>query len=145
ATYLDENGKTQVMTMGCYGIGVSRTLAATIEQNFDDNGIIWPSAIAPYTVDVIQANMKDEEQGKLAEEIYKELLNNGVDTMFDDRDERIGFKFKDGDLIGFPFKVVCGKKAAEGIVELKIRRTNETIELSKEEVVKTIKDLMKQY
>ncbi|MGL6153627.1 MAG: proline--tRNA ligase [Cetobacterium sp.] len=145
ATFLDDNGKSQVMVMGCYGIGVSRTLAAAVEQNFDDNGIIWPASIAPYTVDVIQANMKDEAQGALAEELYKELLSAGIDTMFDDRDERIGFKFKDGDLIGFPFKVVCGKKANEGIVELKIRRTNETLEISKEEVVSTIKELMKKY
>lgn len=145
ATFLDENGKSQVMIMGCYGVGVSRTMASAIEQNFDENGIIWPSAIAPFVVDVIPANIKDEAQRELAESIYSELLASNIDTMLDDRDERIGFKFKDADLMGFPFKVVCGKKAAEGIVEIKIRRTNETIEVAKTEVVTTIKELMKQY
>ncbi|MBC2856446.1 MAG: proline--tRNA ligase [Cetobacterium sp.] len=145
ATYLDVNGKSQVIEMGCYGIGVSRTMASAIEQNNDENGIIWPSAIAPFIVDVIIANMKDEDQVKLAEEIYNSLESEKIESMLDDRDERIGFKFKDGDLMGFPFKVVCGKKAAEGIVELKIRRTNETIEISKDEVVAKVKELMKQY
>ncbi|MEG0398034.1 MAG: proline--tRNA ligase, partial [Cetobacterium sp.] len=143
ATYLDVNGKSQVIEMGCYGIGVSRTMASAIEQNNDENGIIWPSAIAPFIVDVIIANMKDEDQVKLAEEIYNSLESEKIESMLDDRDERIGFKFKDGDLMGFPFKVVCGKKAAEGIVELKIRRTNETIEISKDEVVAKVKELMK--
>lgn len=145
ATYLDVSGKSQVIEMGCYGIGVSRTMASAIEQNNDENGIIWPSAIAPFIVDVIIANMKDEDQVKLAEEIYNSLESEKIESMLDDRDERIGFKFKDGDLMGFPFKVVCGKKAAEGIVELKIRRTNETIEISKDEVVAKVKELMKQY
>lgn len=145
ATYVDENGKTSPIIMGCYGIGVSRTLASAIEQNNDEYGIIWPSAIAPYIVDVIPANIKSAEQVKLAESIYNELLENNIDTMIDDRDERPGFKFKDADLIGFPFKIVCGKKAAENIVELKIRKTGETIEINKTEVVDKIKELMKQY
>ena len=145
ATVLDENGKDVVMEMGCYGIGVSRTMAAAIEQNNDENGIIWPSAIAPFVVDVIAANMKDEAQTALAEEVYGNLLDAGIETIYDDRNERAGFKFKDADLIGFPFKVVCGKKSAEGIVELKIRRTGETIETAKADVVEAIKELMKKY
>lgn len=145
ATVLDENGKDVVMEMGCYGIGVSRTMAAAIEQNNDENGIIWPSAIAPFVVDVIAANMKDEAQTALAEEIYGNLLDAGIETIYDDRNERAGFKFKDADLIGFPFKVVCGKKSAEGIVELKIRRTGETIETAKADVVEAVKELMKKY
>ncbi len=145
ATVLDENGKDVVMEMGCYGIGVSRTMAAAIEQNNDENGIIWPSAIAPFVVDVIAANMKDEAQTVLAEEIYNNLLDAGIETIYDDRNERAGFKFKDADLIGFPFKVVCGKKSAEGIVELKIRRTGETIEMAKADVVEAVKELMKKY
>ena len=145
ATVLDENGASNTIIMGCYGIGVSRTMASAIEQNFDENGIIWPSAIAPFVVDVIPANLKDENQVNLAEEVYKELTNAGIDSMIDDRDERPGFKFKDADLIGFPFKVIAGKKAVDGIVELKIRRTNETLEVAKNELLTTIKELMKKY
>lgn len=145
ASFLDENGKSKIMEMGCYGIGVSRTMASAIEQNNDENGIIWPSAIAPFVVEVIPANMKSEEQVTLAEEIYRDFQEANIDVALDDRDERIGFKFKDGDLIGYPFKVVAGKKAADGIVELKIRRTNETLEVSKDEVVSKVKELMKKY
>ena len=145
ATYLDENGKTQIMLMGCYGIGVSRTMAATIEQNYDENGLLWPVALAPYIVDVIPANIKDENQKSLAEELYKDFQDANIDVMIDDRDEKPGFKFKDADLIGFPFKVIAGKKASEGVVELKIRRTGETLEISKDEVVEKVKELMKLY
>lgn len=145
AVVLDENGKEVVMEMGCYGIGISRTMAAAIEQNNDENGIIWPTAIAPFIVDVIATNMKDEAQVKLAEELLEALEANGIETIYDDRNERAGFKFKDADLIGFPFKVVCGKKSSEGIVELKIRRTGETLEVAKENVVETVKELMKKY
>lgn len=145
ATYLDENGKTQYMLMGCYGIGVTRTMAAAIEQNNDENGIIWPVSIAPYIVDVIPANIKNEVQVNLAEKIYNELEEEKIDAMLDDRDEKPGFKFKDADLIGFPFKVVVGKRADEGIVELKIRRTGETLEVSENEVIAKIKELMKIY
>jgi prolyl-tRNA synthetase len=145
ATFLDENGKSNVMSMGCYGIGVSRTTSAAIEQNYDENGIIWPSAIAPYVVDVVPANMKNEAQVELGEKIYNDLLDAGIDTILDDRKERPGFKFKDADLIGFPFKVVSGKQAEEGIVEIKVRRTGETLEVKAEEVITTIKELMKKY
>ena len=145
AVVLDENGKEVVMEMGCYGIGISRTMAAAIEQNNDENGIVWPTAIAPFIVDVIATNMKDEAQVKLAEELLEALEANGIETIYDDRNERAGFKFKDADLIGFPFKVVCGKKSSEGIVELKIRRTGETLEVAKENVVETVKELMKKY
>lgn len=142
ATYLDENGKTNIMTMGCYGIGVSRTMAAAIEQNNDENGIVWPVAIAPYVVDVIPANMKNVDQVALAEKIYSELGEAGIDTIIDDRNERAGFKFKDADLIGFPFKVVSGKMADQGKVEIKVRRTGETIEAEADNVLKIIKELM---
>ncbi len=145
ATFLDDKGESKVMLMGCYGIGVSRTLASAIEQNNDEFGIIWPTALAPYIVDVIPANMKNEAQVKVAEEIYEALLNDGIDSMIDDRDERPGFKFKDADLIGFPFKVVSGKRAEEGIVEFKIRKTGETLEISKDDVVSTVRELMKKY
>lgn len=145
ATYLDEKGQSHYMLMGCYGLGITRTMAATIEQYNDENGIIWPVSIAPYIVDVIPVNIKNEVQVGLAEKIYNNLQEEKIDVILDDRDEKPGFKFKDADLIGFPFKVVVGKKADEGVVELKIRRTGETYEVSKDEVVAKIKELMKIY
>ena len=142
ATVLDENGKQQIIKMGCYGIGISRVMAAAIEQNHDEFGIIWPKNIAPYLVDVIIANIKDETQVSLGEKIYTELSDNGIEAVLDDRDERAGFKFKDADLIGFPLKIVVGKGAAEGIVEIKDRRTGESSEVKKEDVLQYIRDFM---
>lgn len=142
ATVLDENGKQQIIKMGCYGIGISRVMAAAIEQNHDEFGIIWPKNIAPYLVDVIIANIKDETQVSLGEKIYAELSDNGIETVLDDRNERAGFKFKDADLIGFPLKIVVGKGAAEGIVEIKNRRTGENSEVKKEDVLQYIRDFM---
>lgn len=127
ATYLDENGKEQPMVMGCYGVGVSRTMAAAIEQNYDDNGIIWPIEIAPYHVLVVPVNTKDEASAaKKAEEIYMQLKKVGLETVIDDRNERPGVKFKDADLIGYPLRVVVGPKTlTEGKLEVKIRKTGE--------------------
>lgn len=120
-SYLDENGKSQTVIMGCYGIGVTRCLSAAVEQNYDDNGIIWPVSIAPYHVIVTPVNYKDEEQVKLAENIYNDLLSKGIEALLDDRAERAGVKFKDADLIGIPVRIVVGKKCGEGIVEYKLR------------------------
>jgi len=142
ATYLDQNGKSKEMLMGCYGIGVSRTVASAIEQNNDEFGIIWPMSIAPYLVDVIPANMKDKDQAELAEKLYTELKENGIDTIIDDRNERPGFKFKDADLIGFPIKLIVGRGAKDGLVEVKIRKTNEAFEVKVEDVINFIKDLI---
>lgn len=126
ATYLDENGKEQPMVMGCYGVGVSRTMAAAIEQNYDDNGIIWPIEIAPYHVLVVPVNTKDEASASKAEEIYMQLKKVGLETVIDDRNERPGVKFKDADLIGYPLRVVVGPKTlTEGKLEVKIRKTGE--------------------
>lgn len=126
ATYLDENGKEQPMVMGCYGVGVSRTMAAAIEQNYDDNGIIWPIEIAPYHVLVVPVNTKDEASAAKAEEIYMQLKKIGLETVIDDRNERPGVKFKDADLIGYPLRVVVGPKTlTEGNLEVKIRKTGE--------------------
>lgn len=126
ATYLDENGKEQPMVMGCYGVGVSRTMAAAIEQNYDDNGIIWPIEIAPYHVLVVAVNTKDEASAAKAEEIYMQLKKVGLETVIDDRNERSGVKFKDADLIGYPLRVVVGPKTlTEGKLEVKIRKTGE--------------------
>ena len=142
AAVLDENGKQQIIKMGCYGIGISRVMAAAIEQNHDEFGIIWPKNIAPYLVDVIIANIKDEAQVLLGEKIYDELSDNGIEVVLDDRNERAGFKFKDADLIGFPLKIVVGKGAVEGIVEIKDRRPGESSEVKKEDVLQYVKDFM---
>ena len=126
ATFLDEQGKEQPMVMGCYGIGVSRTMAAAIEQNNDKDGIIWPVAIAPYEVLVVPVNNKDAESTAKAEEIYAALTKAGVETVIDDRNERPGVKFKDADLIGYPLRVVVGPKTLKaGEIEVKARKTGE--------------------
>lgn len=126
ATFLDENGKEKPMVMGCYGVGVSRTMAAAIEQNNDKDGMIWPVAIAPYEVLVVPVNTKDEASTQKAEAIYEDLKKAGVEAVIDDRNERPGVKFKDADLIGYPLRVVVGPKTlAEGKLEVKVRRTGE--------------------
>lgn len=130
ATYLDENGKEQLLVMGSHGIGVSRTMAAVIEQSHDENGIIWPISIAPYHVVITLINLKDETQVQVAEDLYKTLSAKGVKVLFDDRDERPGVKFKDADLIGIPYNIVVGKKAGEQIVEFKTRKTGVKEELN---------------
>lgn len=126
ATYLDENGKEQPMVMGCYGIGVGRTMAAAVEQNNDKDGMIWPAAIAPYHVLVVPVNIKDEASNAKAEEIYQVLQKAGLEVVIDDRKERPGVKFKDADLIGYPLRVVVGPKTlTTGELEVKVRRTGE--------------------
>ena len=126
ATYLDENGKEQPMVMGCYGIGVGRTMAAAVEQNNDKDGMIWPAAIAPYHVLVVPVNIKDEASNAKAEEIYQTLQKAGLEVVIDDRKERPGVKFKDADLIGYPLRVVVGPKTlTTGELEVKVRRTGE--------------------
>lgn len=135
ATYKDENQQDHPLVMGCYGIGVSRTLAAVIEQHHDEDGIIWPVSVAPYHAIVTLVKPKDEEQAKVAEEIYQSLLTAGVEAVIDDRDERPGVKFKDADLLGFPIRITVGKRAGEGIVEYKLRRDSEKIEISVAEAI----------
>jgi prolyl-tRNA synthetase len=126
AVYLDRDGKEKNMIMGCYGIGIGRTVAACIEQNFDQNGIVWPMPLAPYTVIVTPVNINEPAVMKAAENIYAALLKCGVEVILDDRDERAGVKFKDADLIGIPLRIVVGpKNLAQGQVELKIRKTGE--------------------
>ncbi|MCA6072880.1 MAG: proline--tRNA ligase [Endomicrobium sp.] len=123
ATYLDINGKENFIVMGCYGIGVTRILAATIEQSHDDNGIIWPDNIAPFEIVIVPVNYADEKTEEVTNKIYKELSAKGLDVLIDDRDERAGIKFKDADLIGIPYRITIGEKnLANGNVELKARR-----------------------
>jgi prolyl-tRNA synthetase len=143
ATYLDENGKAKPMIMGCYGIGVSRTVAAIAEQYNDENGLVWPVDIAPYQLHVVAINMKDETQSTLSEELYKELKQNRYEVLFDDRQERPGVKFADSDLIGLPIRITVGKKASDGIVEVKVRKTGEMIEVHKDELAGKIAELIK--
>lgn len=134
-TYLDENGKEQTPIMGCYGIGVSRCLAAIIEQSSDESGIVWPVSVAPFHVIVVPVNSKNEEQAKLAEEIYDKLKKAGIEVLIDDRNERAGVKFKDADLIGIPVRINVGKGAAEGKVEFVVRKTLEATELPTAEAI----------
>lgn len=126
ATYLDKDGKEKYMIMGCYGIGIGRTAAASIEQNYDDNGIIWPVSIAPFQVIITPVNVKNNDLLKTAEKLYENLMGKGIEAILDDRDERPGVKFNDADLIGIPLRITIGpKKLAEGRVEVKIRKTGE--------------------
>ena len=143
-TFLDENGKENPMVMGCYGIGVSRTMAACIEQNNDKDGMIWPVAIAPYEVLVVPVNTKDEASTATAEEIYEGRNKAGVEAVIDDRNERPGVKFKDADLIGYPLRVVVGPKTlAEGNIEVKARRTGEVAMLPVDgDYVAAIKEML---
>lgn len=144
ATVLDENGREVPIIMGSYGIGVSRLLSAIVEQNSDENGIIWPRSIAPFDIHVVPVNVKKEEQVKLATEITTMLEDAGYKVLVDDRKERPGVKFADADLIGLPARITVGKKADEGIVEIKLRRTGETLEVKTDELLNSIKILLKE-
>ncbi|MDM5297967.1 proline--tRNA ligase [Bacillus pumilus] len=135
ATYLDENGRAQPMIMGCYGIGISRTLSAIVEQHHDDKGIIWPETVAPYDLHLLALNMKNDAQKQLAETLYERLEEEGYDVLFDDRSERVGVKFADSDLIGLPIRISCGKRSEEGIVEVKFRKSGESHEVSVDELM----------
>jgi prolyl-tRNA synthetase len=129
--------------MGCYGIGISRTAAAAVEAHHDDWGIKWPLAIAPYHVIVVPVSTKDELQMSVTNKIYDELLSNGVEVVIDDRDERPGVKFKDADLIGFPYRITVGKTISEGNVEFVTRATGEKVAVKPEEAVKTVIEAVK--
>ena len=143
ATFLDNNGKSRPMFMGCYGIGVTRTVAASIEQNHDENGIIWPVAIAPYEVVIVPANNKSEDVMKAAEGLYNALESSQDEIVFDDRAERAGIKFKDADLIGYPLRVTIGKKWQEsGCVEIKLRRNGEVFEVPYETCAEKVEELL---
>ena len=136
AAFLDEEGKGRPFVMGCYGIGVGRTAAAAVEQNNDADGIVWPLPLAPFSVLVLPLNVRHEATRMAAEEIYRGLLARGIDTLIDDRDERAGGKFKDADLIGIPFRVVIGEKGlAEGMVEIKERRTGTVHRVPRDEAI----------
>jgi prolyl-tRNA synthetase len=145
ATVLDQNGKKQVPLMGCYGIGISRTMAAAIEQKHDENGIIWPASIAPFDV-YFAVIGKKEETKTLSESIYKELKNNGIDVLFDDRGMGPGPMFKDADLLGLPLRITLGERdyEASGELEIKVRSSGETIKVKQSDLQKKITELLVQ-
>ncbi|GAW94311.1 proline--tRNA ligase [Calderihabitans maritimus] len=145
AKYHDEHGEERLMVMGCYGIGVSRTMAAAIEQNHDKDGIIWPVAIAPFHVVVIPVSTKEEEQVQVAEQLYQELLDAGIEVVIDDRADRAGVKFKDADLIGYPLRLTVGKRTIEeGTVDIKVRRTGEEMAVPVARVTETVRQLLQE-
>jgi len=135
-SFIDESGKSSFAVMGCYGLGVGRTVQAAIEQSHDEYGIIWPMAIAPYEVTVLPLQMNKPEVVEAAEKIYNDLLQAGIDAVVDDRDERAGFKFNDADLVGYPLQIIIGAKSLEnGLVEIKIRKTNEKSQIKIDEIL----------
>ncbi|WP_442600638.1 proline--tRNA ligase [Paenibacillus sp. KN14-4R] len=138
ATFLDASGKSQHMIMGCYGIGISRILSAVIEQHHDESGIIWPSALAPFQVHLIPISTKDEKQMQIANDLYHRLVENGIEVLIDDRDERPGVKFKDSDLIGIPQRIIIGKDAENGFVEFVERSKNRKESVTIEEAFSRI-------
>ena len=141
---MDVDGKPKPYIMGCYGIGISRTAAAAVEAHYDDWGIKWPISIAPYHVVVVPVSTKDELQMKIATDIYNELQTAGIEVVIDDRDERPGVKFKDADLIGFPFRITVGKSIQNGNVEFVVRETGSKEEMTPEKSVQTVIDAVKQ-
>ncbi|MBE0341257.1 proline--tRNA ligase [Paenibacillus sp. 28ISP30-2] len=144
ATFLDASGTDQAMIMGCYGIGISRILSAIVEQNHDQNGIIWPYALAPFQVHIIPISVKDSLQMQMAEDLYNQLQDLGVEVLMDDREERPGVKFKDSDLVGIPVRIVVGKDAEHGKIELVERRTSNKETIHIQDVERRILELIQQ-
>jgi prolyl-tRNA synthetase len=143
ATYTNEQGEEKPLVMGCYGVGVSRLAQSAVEQSYDKDGIIWPVAIAPYHAIVTIPNIKDAQQVEIAEKLYTQLNQAGVETLLDDRDERAGVKFKDADLIGIPYRIVTGRAIANGKVEVVERATRQSQEIPIDEVINTLKQWIK--
>lgn len=143
ATFTNEAGKEMPLVMGCYGIGVSRLAQAVVEQNYDANGIIWPAAIAPYQVVIVVPNITNEEQMTVAEQLYQDLNDRGIDTLLDDRDERAGVKFKDSELIGIPYRITTGRSLKNGKLEVTIRATKESQDIAIDQVIPTLEQWLK--
>jgi prolyl-tRNA synthetase len=141
ATVLNQDGKEVPIIMGSYGIGVERIIAAAVEQNHDDDGIIWPGSLAPFDVVVTITNIKQDDVRQAGEKLYDELKGAGLEVLLDDRDERAGVKFKDADLIGIPYRITIGKKVAEGVVELFDRRTKKSEDVKIGDVAKHVQRL----
>lgn len=143
AHFSDENGRSKPFEMATFGIGVSRLVAAVIEQNHDDNGCIWTKATAPYVVNIMISNIKDIDQSNLGEELYEKLKSSGIDVMLDDSKERFGFKMKDAELIGFPYTIIIGKELENGLVQIFERKTKENISVKADEIHEKIMELLK--
>ena len=143
AVYLDADGKAKPYLMGCYCIGVTRTAAAAVEAHYDEFGIKWPVSIAPYHAVIVPVNIKDELQMSTAEKMYEKLKSEGVEVVIDDRDERAGVKFKDADLIGFPYRITVGKTIQDGLVECKVRETGVQSQHTPDEAVSILLNLLK--
>lgn len=143
ATYKDQNGRERPIVMGCYGIGVTRTMAAAIEQNHDENGIIWPVAIAPYHVIVVPVSVRDQQQFEMAQRVYRRLRDAGIESVLDDRDERPGVKFKDADLVGYPLRIIVGSKSvASGELEIRRRKDGTTFMASEDRLVAVVSEFL---
>jgi prolyl-tRNA synthetase len=146
AVFIDEDGKEKFIVMGCYGIGVSRTAAAAIEQNHDKDGIVWPLPLAPYQVLISLLDVSDETSKSLAERCYQDLIKSGIEVLFDDRNEKPGVKFKDADLIGIPIRITVGaKRAVNNEAEIRLRKTGEVLVVKKEDVLEKIKSLISDF
>ena len=143
-TFLNDKGVDTPMVMGCYGIGVTRTMSSIIEQNHDENGICWPINVAPYHAVVIAINYNDEAQRQVADSIYETLKKNKVEVILDERDAKPGFKFKDWDLIGIPMIITVGRKASESVVEFKFRKENVKEEKSVDEVIQIVTEKVRE-
>src|SRR5258708_31764885 len=141
APVLTEDGKPVPIVMGSYGIGVERIITAAVEQNYDENGIIWPKTLAPFDVVVTITNVKDEKLREAGEKLYQDLEHAGLDVLLDDRDERAGVKFKDADLIGIPYRITLGKKISDGMVELFNRRTKQSEDVKLADTVALVQKL----
>ena len=139
-TFLDNNGRSKPYIMGCYGIGVSRIMAAVAEQFNDEFGLKWPQNLAPFDIHLVPVNLKDEAQQELADNLYKLLQSYKFKVLYDDRAERVGVKFAESDLIGLPIRLTIGKKAAEDIVEVKFRKTGETTEWQVAEITEKLQE-----
>ncbi|EMT38034.1 prolyl-tRNA synthetase [Thermoanaerobacter thermohydrosulfuricus] len=144
AKYVDEEGNEKPIIMGCYGIGINRTVAAIIEQHHDEKGIIWPMSVAPYHVIIVPVNVSNEAQNRVAEDIYAALQKEGIEVLIDDRDLRAGVKFNDADLLGIPIRITVGKKVDDGIVEIKLREKEEAEEVKISDVVEKVKNIIKE-
>jgi prolyl-tRNA synthetase len=145
ATFLDDQGREKEIVMGCYGIGVGRTVAAAIEQSYDQNGIIFPMPIAPFQVLILPVNINIGLLKEAAEQLYQTLSENRIEVLYDDREETPGVKFKDADLIGIPLRVTFGEKNLnKGLAEIKKRRTGEILLVKREEVLSKIKEMIDQ-
>lgn len=142
ANFIDPDGAVKPILMGCYGIGVSRILAAIIEEHHDKDGIIWPISLAPYKVNVIPVNISDELQRNVAFSLYESLLNEGLNPIIDDRSDSGGVKFKDSDLIGIPLSIICGRNVSKNEVEIKVRKDNTVFKVSTSEAIIKIKEII---